>query len=62
MKKTYLSPIMEIRHLCIQTYLQSNSITSVSGAEGVQKATEDFPGGSGDAKYRESSSSMGALW
>ena len=62
MKKTYLSPIMEIRHLCIQTYLQNNSITSVSGLSGVEKGEGDFSGGSGDAKYRDSSSSMGALW
>lgn len=58
---------METKYICIQTYMQNNSINSVTGLGGVGKGNGDFSGGVSDTRSRngvfpDNSNSMNALW
>ena len=50
MKKTYIEPSLIINTIVIESHLMQNSVTSLSGLEGVSMGTEDFAGGAADAK------------
>ena len=48
--KKYIKPAVEITNVELQL-LSSNSITSVSGADGLGSGEGEFAGGNGDSRY-----------
>lgn len=50
MKKKYINPTIEVMKLNT-TPLLTNSVTSVSGLDGVETSSDEFEGGTADSRY-----------
>ena len=61
MKKTYIKPSVEVVCLELENMI-ANSVTGVSGLDGLSVSNEDFGGGAADAKGRGNADDFGDLW
>ena len=52
MKKTYMKPGVEVMHIEMLP-LMNNSVTSLSGLDGVSTSSEEFTGGTSDSRSAE---------
>ena len=55
MKKTYIKPSVEVNRLALESMI-ANSVTGVSGINGLSMGEGDFAGGAADGKVRGSRS------
>ena len=52
MKKKYIQPAIMVTKLNMRPLMQRNSLTSVTGLEGVGVSEEEFGGGTADSRRR----------
>ena len=50
-KNQYIAPAIEISTIVMESHLMDNSLTSVSGLDGVSNSNSDFTGGAADVKH-----------
>lgn len=64
MKKVYIQPLTTVEKIQIKSFLQTPSVTGVSGDTGIEKGVGVAPGKADvkDRGYYEDESSFGDLW